>query len=752
MGKRGRPPHPDILTLREWQVLDLLRDRLTNEQIAHRLDISYATAKYHVAEIISKLCVQTREEAAAWQPPPARPWWAPLVAWLRPLTLAKAAIAVATLAAVGGLAILAWGVLRTEGNTDPASVFADLPQSLTGEQVPISEEPLRLTGGIYRLSEDGGSLTHISDEPGKNYDSNPSSLSQGGRWLAFAPAPVSSSSEGDHAIFVKDLAADVPARTVAVFALVYSLAISPDGRELIVHGDVERQERSWPDIAPYYLVDLESQAITPLPWLQSTRDVMWSPEGKRLSFTRPIEGGHELVVSDLHGTVIMRTTIPDTGALAWSPDGTRLALDSYSEDHGIGTYLVDMNGTVRLLTPALSNDPFRGPNWSPDGRQLVVGTPDQASQIPVVSIIDIATGHVTSLAPGEKPTWSRDGTRLAFLKAGTLFVMRADGTEAAQLLHAIQPFVDSPSWAFDDSGILFHYAPGGLESIRVLGADGADHHLAHGINPTWSPDGSQIAFVGRVLPHGFGNTYEVWVMGSDGRDPHKIGEYYRRGNEGCDDGLGWSGDGTRVIYGRSPGTTLAARILANKSPIRIEEGCGTSISSQGSVIKGAWFFGDQPFAVLDANGSEVLRLEGHGATWSPDGSRIAYWKTGEISVADYPSGERRNIANLGDEDYVAELLWSPDGHWLAYTLGTNVKDRTLWVVDVDKGRRPTKVSDGGEAAWSPDSQRIVYAQGDKPFEQTIYVAETKNPRRKTSITNGSSPQWSPDGSLLLFTR
>jgi DNA-binding NarL/FixJ family response regulator len=55
--KRGRPPHPDILTPREWQVLDLLRQGLTNEQIAHRLDISPATAKYHVSEIISKLCV-----------------------------------------------------------------------------------------------------------------------------------------------------------------------------------------------------------------------------------------------------------------------------------------------------------------------------------------------------------------------------------------------------------------------------------------------------------------------------------------------------------------------------------------------------------------------------------------------------------------------------------------------------------------------------------------------------------------------
>src|SRR5438552_10857499 len=83
MGKRGRPPHPDILTPRQWQVLALLREGLTNEQIAHRLDVSFATAKYHVAEIISKLGVATREEAAAWQPEPVPVrWWQRATAWV----------------------------------------------------------------------------------------------------------------------------------------------------------------------------------------------------------------------------------------------------------------------------------------------------------------------------------------------------------------------------------------------------------------------------------------------------------------------------------------------------------------------------------------------------------------------------------------------------------------------------------------------------------------------------------------------
>jgi DNA-binding CsgD family transcriptional regulator len=66
--RRGRPPFPDVLTPRESEVLALLREGLTNEQIAGRLGISESGARYHVSEILSKLGVSSREEAARWQP------------------------------------------------------------------------------------------------------------------------------------------------------------------------------------------------------------------------------------------------------------------------------------------------------------------------------------------------------------------------------------------------------------------------------------------------------------------------------------------------------------------------------------------------------------------------------------------------------------------------------------------------------------------------------------------------------------
>jgi len=58
-------------------VLALLREGLSDQAIAGRMGISLDGAKYHVREILSKLGVSSRHEAAAWErqePVPARRW------------------------------------------------------------------------------------------------------------------------------------------------------------------------------------------------------------------------------------------------------------------------------------------------------------------------------------------------------------------------------------------------------------------------------------------------------------------------------------------------------------------------------------------------------------------------------------------------------------------------------------------------------------------------------------------------------
>lgn len=65
-GARVRPSAGwDSLTGIERQVVDLVRDGLTNPQIGERLFISKRTVQGHLARIFAKLGVRTRSELAA---------------------------------------------------------------------------------------------------------------------------------------------------------------------------------------------------------------------------------------------------------------------------------------------------------------------------------------------------------------------------------------------------------------------------------------------------------------------------------------------------------------------------------------------------------------------------------------------------------------------------------------------------------------------------------------------------------------
>ncbi len=59
------PPLPESLTPREQEVLHLLAEGASNQEIARQLVVSFATAKKHVASILSKLGAENRTQAIA---------------------------------------------------------------------------------------------------------------------------------------------------------------------------------------------------------------------------------------------------------------------------------------------------------------------------------------------------------------------------------------------------------------------------------------------------------------------------------------------------------------------------------------------------------------------------------------------------------------------------------------------------------------------------------------------------------------
>jgi Tol biopolymer transport system component len=119
----------------------------------------------------------------------------------------------------------------------------------------------------------------------------------------------------------------------------------------------------------------DARNVTGLP-LGGASWASWSPDGRWIAVSAPHgvwliapDGGHKAWL-DFGRPAAVSTT-------AWSPDSVRLAIETYTQTPDFGQtssiYLVDPNGS-----PAIRIDAAAAPNWSPDGRFLLV-----ANQEPV---------------------------------------------------------------------------------------------------------------------------------------------------------------------------------------------------------------------------------------------------------------------------------------------------------------------------------------------------------------------------------
>ena len=137
---------PEQLTAREQEVRELLQLGLTDSQIADRLGISASGASYHVSEIIGKLGVRNRHEAAAW--PNRPPWWAtataPVALFLRnvspvlPIKPSTAAAAVAGGlfgAALASIGLIVFLLLRDGGGRVPQATISDGTIEIPGSAI-----------------------------------------------------------------------------------------------------------------------------------------------------------------------------------------------------------------------------------------------------------------------------------------------------------------------------------------------------------------------------------------------------------------------------------------------------------------------------------------------------------------------------------------------------------------------------------------------------------------------------------------
>lgn len=264
----------------------------------------------------------------------------------------------------------------------------------------------------------------------------------------------------------------------------------------------------------------------------------------------------------------------------------------------------------------------------------------------------------------------------ALVLAGAALVIATDADSAQDDAKPVNN--TAPSWSPDGTKIAFYSDRDGNYEIYVMNVDGTNqtrltHTPVRDYLPRWSPDGSKIVFFS-----GTKGQFQIHVMNADGTQRKALT------NEPCNhEDPSFSPDGSRIFYNSD---------------------CD----------------GDHEIYVMQADGSDPKRLSrntirDYTPRSSPDGQRIAF----VASIDDKFDSPAIHIMNADGSNRVqltktraeSSPIWSPDGAMVAFCSRRNGAN-DIYVIrpdGTDEKRLTFDPAHDTSITWSPDASKIAFA-------------------------------------------
>ena len=236
--------------------------------------------------------------------------------------------------------------------------------------------------------------------------------------------------------------------------------------------------------------------------------------------------------------------------------------------------------------------------------------------------------------------------------------------------------------------------------------------------PSWSPDGTKIAFASREVEAG---DFTLWTMNADGSDRRQL----------LDDG--------EPIYGFQPAWSPDGQVIA--------------FTEYGYVARGR---GYTSVALTDPTGNDGVEYvaEGSDPEWAPDGGSIVYvddyFGYGELRRFEFASEDDERLTDPEDDAYYRGPSVSPDGTRIVAETEVVTPARggdvlyDLVTMNADgSGESVLAGTRGGSGAdWS------VAPAGAKPVEQQ--QAPPPSPQQQTAVRSTAPSQARVCGSRRYF--